>query len=197
VRAPTDGVVLKVLAESAQVIAAGAPIAEIGDPRDMEIVVDLLSADAVRVRPGAEARIEDWGGSGALAARIRRIEPSAFTKVSALGIEEQRVNVTLDLLDHYEEWERLGHGFRVYVRISVWRGEDVVRVPLAALFRRGADWSVFRVVDGTARATSVTIDHRDSEYAEVTDGLAPGATVIVHPSDQVGEGVTVEPRADG
>lgn len=194
VRAPVDGVVLKVLAESAQVVAAGMPIAEIGDPADMEVKVDLLSADAVRVKPGAEARIEEWGGGESLSGKVRRIEPSAFTKVSALGIEEQRVNVLLDLLDPHEAWNRLGHEFRVFVRISVWRGDNVVRVPLAALFRKGSEWSVFRAVDGRASLTRVAIDHRDSENAEVTKGLSPGDVVVLHPSDDVTDGVRLEPR---
>lgn len=194
VRAPVDGVVLKVHAESAQVVQAGALIAEIGDPGDMEVVVDLLSTDAVKVKRGAEAEIVGWGGGETLSARVRRVEPSAFTKVSALGIEEQRVNVMLDLLDPHTAWEALGHDYRVYVRIRVWRGEDVVRVPLAALFRLGADWAVFRVADGRAVTTKVTIDHRDTEHAEVTEGLAPGDSVILHPSDQVVDGVGVEPR---
>jgi HlyD family secretion protein len=195
VRAPIDGVVLKVLAESAQVVERGARIAEIGDPGQMEVMVDLLSTDAVRVRSGANARIEDWGGGQTLSARVSRIEPVAFTKVSALGVEEQRVNVRLDLLDPQAAWERLGHEFRVYVRIRVWRGEDVIRVPLAALFRRGADWAVFRVVNGKARATPVSIDHRNTEFAEVLEGLSPGDIVILHPSDQVEDDVAVESRS--
>ncbi len=194
VRAPVEGVVLKVHAESAQVVAAGALIAEIGDPQDMEIAVDLLSTDAVRVAPGAAAIVEGWGGAAALSAEVRRIEPSAFTKVSALGIEEQRVNAILDLIDPQSAWERLGHEFRVFVRIRLWRGEDVVRVPLAALFRSGAQWSVFKVVAGRAELTPVTIDHRDAFFAEVTDGLEAGDVVVLHPSDQVVDGGAVEPR---
>ena len=194
IRAPVDGVVLKVYAKSAQVVSAGASIVDIGDPNDMEVSVDLLSTDAVQVRPGAPARIEDWGGGRVLSARVRRVEPSAFTKVSALGIEEQRVNVILDLLDPRSAWEELGHEFRVFVKIRVWEGEDVLRVPLAALFRRGDQWSVFRVVDGRAVVTPVTIDHRDTKLAEVTDGLAPGDVVVLHPSDQVEDGVRVEAR---
>ncbi len=195
IRAPVDGVVLKVHAESAQVVPAGALIAEIGDPSDMEVEVDLLSTDAVRVKRGAAAYIEGWGGGKVLSARVRRIEPSAFTKVSALGIEEQRVNVILDLIDPRSAWEALGHEYRVLVRIRVWRGEDIVRVPLAALFRQGEQWAVFKVVDGRAVTTPVTIDHRDSRLAEVTDGLQPGDVVILHPSDQIENGVAVEPRA--
>ncbi len=194
IRAPVSGVVLKVMAKSAQVIAAGTQIAEIGDPADMEVAVDLLSADAVRVETGAPAYIEGWGGSKALSAKVRRVEPSAFTKVSALGIEEQRVNVLLDLMDPRSAWESLGHEFRVLVRIVVWRKSDVIRVPLAALYRRGEEWTVFKVVKGRAVATPVTIDHRNTHFAEVLDGLQPGDIVILHPSDQIEEGVAVEPR---
>jgi HlyD family secretion protein len=194
IRAPVSGVVLKVHAESAQVVPAGALIAEIGDPSDMEVAVDLLSTDAVRVALGAAAYIEGWGGGKTLSARVRRVEPSAFTKVSALGIEEQRVNVLLDLLDPRTAWEALGHEFRVMVRISVWRGDDVVRVPLSALYRRGDGWTVFRVLDGRAVETAVRIDHRDTAFAEVLEGLKPGDTVVLHPSDQVEEGVKVEAR---
>jgi len=191
---PVDGVVLTVHAESAQVVAPGALIAEVGDPSDMEVAVDLLSTDAVRIKSGAPAYIEGWGGGKTLSARVRRVEPSAFTKVSALGIEEQRVNVLLDLLDPRSAWESLGHEFRVMVRISVWRGNDAVRVPLAALYRRGDAWSVFKVVNGKARETTVEIDHRNTHFAEVMNGLAPGDTVILHPSDQVEDGVAIEAR---
>ncbi len=194
VRSPVDGVVLALHAESEQVVTAGALIAEIGDPEDIEIVVDLLSTDAVQVSRGAVARIEGWGGEGSLTARVRRIEPSAFTKVSALGIEEQRVNVVLDLVEPPTDWRRLGHAFRVYARIRLWQGEDVVRVPLAALFRRGAQWSVFRVADGVAVLTPVTIDHRDTQHAQVVDGLAPGDTVVLYPGDRVEDGVAVQTR---
>ena len=194
VRAPVDGVVLKVHAESAQVVTAGALIAEAGDPGDMEVVVDLLSADAVKVEQGATARVEGWGGGVTLAAQVRRIEPSAFTKVSALGIEEQRVNAILDLTDARAAWDRLGHEFRVFVRIRVWHGEDVVRVPLAALFRTGEQWSVFKVVEGEAVLTPVSIDHRDDTHAEATEGLAAGDVVVLHPSDAVIDGVSVAPR---
>jgi HlyD family secretion protein len=194
IRSPVDGVVLKVHAESAQVVPAGALIAEVGDPADMEVEVDLLSTDAVRVEAGAVAYIEGWGGSGTLAAKVRRVEPSAFTKVSALGIEEQRVNVLLDLLDPRSAWGSLGHEFRVLVRIRVWRGDDVVRVPLAALYRRGDAWSVFKVVDGKARETPVEIDHRNTHFAEVLGGLESGDAVILHPSDQIEEGISIEAR---
>jgi HlyD family secretion protein len=191
VSAPTDGVVLAVLSESEQVLPAGAPLAEIGDPANLEIVAHLLSSDAVQVVQGSAARLDDWGGES-LAARVSRINPSAYTKVSALGIEEQRVDVVLDLLDAQSAWERLGHEFRVMVHIPIWADEDAVRVPISALFRHGSDWAVFRVVDGRAALTTVDIDHRNNRWAEVIEGLAPGDEVVLHPSDRVEDGSKVE-----
>lgn len=191
VAAPTDGVVLDVLSESEQVLPAGAPLAEIGDPTNLEIVAHLLSSDAVRVSQGSEARLDDWGGKS-LAARVSRISPAAYTKVSALGIEEQRVDVVLDLVDAEDAWGRLGHDFRVMVHIPIWVDDDAVRVPIGALFRRGNEWAVFRVVDGRAEFTPVTIDHRNNRWAEAIDGLTPGDKVILHPSDRVEDGARVE-----
>ena len=196
VRAPAGGVVLQLLTESEQVVAAGMPLLEIGDPRQMEVVVHLLSSDAVSIAPGAEAALTDWGGEGALAARVRQIDPAAYTKVSALGIEEQRVDATLDLIDPYERWQGLGHDFRVMVHITTWQSDDTVRVPIGALFRRGADWHVFKVADGKATLTRVEIGHRTNATAEVLDGLAPGDVVVLHPSDRVGDGVSVAARED-
>jgi len=191
VAAPTDGVVLDVLSESEQVLPAGAPLAEIGDPTNLEIVAHLLSSDAVRVARGSKARLDDWGGKS-LAARVSRINPAAYTKVSALGIEEQRVDVVLDLVDAEDAWGRLGHDFRVMVHIPIWVDDDAVRVPIGALFRRGNEWAVYRVVDGRAEFTPVAIDHRNNRWAEVIDGLAPGDKVILHPSDRVEDGTRVE-----
>ena len=181
VRSPADGVVLKLSAESEQVVPVGAPLVEVGDTRDLEIMVHLLSSDAVNIAPGAAARLDEWGGP-VLNAKVRRIDPAGFTKVSALGIEEQRVDAILDLTDPYETWQRLGHEFRVMVHITTWKSDDVVRVPLGALFRRGAEWSVFRVVDDRAVHTPVKIDHRNQHFAEVTEGLAAGDRVILHPA---------------
>lgn len=191
VTAPTDGVVLDVLSESEQVLPAGAPLAEIGDPANLEIVAHLLSSDAVKVAQGSKARLDDWGGKS-LAARVSRINPAAYTKVSALGIEEQRVDVVLDLVDAEDARGRLGHDFRVMAHIPIWVDDDAVRVPIGALFRRGSEWTVFRVVDGRAELTPVAIDHRNNRWAEVIDGLAPGDTVILHPSDRVEDGTRVE-----
>ncbi len=196
VMAPIDGVVLKLLVESEQVVAAGTPLIEIGDPKNMEVVVHLLSSDAVEIKPGAPATLTDWGGEGVLNAHVRRIDPAAYTKVSALGVEEQRVDATLDIDDPYEQWQGLGHEYRVMAHIRTWKGGDVVQVPVGALFRRGADWSVFRVVDGKAVLTKVLLGHRNTHFAEVVGGLSAGDTIVLHPSDQVKDGAKVAPRSN-
>jgi HlyD family secretion protein len=195
VRAPIDGQVLAVHHESEQVVSAGTPLIDLGDPSEVEIVAELLSSDAVRVPPGASARIDGWGGPAALAATVRRVEPAGFTKVSALGIEEQRVRVVLDFDDPPETRPGLGHGYRVVAHITVERIDDTVLVPLGALFRRGAQWSVF-VVDGDGNAAErpVEIGERTTRQAVVESGLEPGERVILHPSDRVADGVAVEER---
>src|SRR5690606_33846594 len=158
--APVDGVVLQMLAKSEQAVASGSRIAEIGDPQDLEVVVDLLSSDAVQIAPGARAQVSDWGGSAVLAARVKRIDPAAFTKVSALGIEEQRVNAVLELEDRDA---RLGHGYRVFAELVVWESGDSLRVPISALFRAGREWRVFAVKDNRLREVSVTLGHMNDE----------------------------------
>jgi HlyD family secretion protein len=196
VAAPADGVVLKVIVESEQVVLPGAPLVEIGNPSDLEVVVPLLSSDAVATAVGAAATVTDWGGPP-LRAKVRQINPAAYTKVSALGIEEQRVDAKLDLIATADVWKGLGHSFRVMAHIETWSAADVTRVPIAALFRRGADWHVFRVLDGKAVMTKVTIGHRNSLVAEVLEGLAPGEVVVLHPSDRINDQVGVEPRDAG
>lgn len=193
IKAPATGRVLRVLTESEQVVQAGTPLVEIGDPTDIEIMVEVLSRDAVEIRPGAQAVIDNWGGPP-LAAVVRRVEPSAVTKVSALGIEEQRVAVILDLADQ-QGVEALGDGFRVVARITVWEGKNLVAVPVAALFRQGGDWAVYKVVDGRAVLSIVELGRRNAAFSEVTAGLAPGDMVILHPSDQMADGVAVTPQA--
>ena len=195
VRAPVSGRVLKIINESEQVVQAGTPLIEIGDPRDLEVVVELLSRDAVRARVGAPARIDGWGGDRTLQARVSRIEPAAFTKVSALGIEEQRVRTVLEFTSPQAEWESLGHGFRVVARIVVHRAENVLVVPLSALFRHGDDWAVFKVVNGRARLTPITIGERNLHMAEIIGGLHAEDRVIVHPSDEIGDGTAIVERA--
>jgi HlyD family secretion protein len=195
VRAPVDGVVLQRLRESESVVPAGEPLVEVGDSREIEIVTDLLSTDAVRVKPGARAIIEQWGGEGALAATVRRIEPAGFTKVSALGVEEQRVNVVLDFADADDGADApLGDAYRVETRIVLWEAPDVLKVPTNALFRDKTNWAVYVVTGGRARRTIVEIGHRTPQEAEVVDGLTEGAMVIVHPGDLVRDGTRIAYR---
>ena len=192
-RAPVSGRILKIIQESEGVVQAGAPLIEIGDPRDLEIVADLLSTDAVRTKPGAAVRIDGWGGS-AIQGRVTRVDPAGFLKVSALGIEEQRVRTIIDFVDSPEAWSALGHDYRVIVRVTIWRAEDVLTVPVAALFRKGGDWAVFAVKNGRARVTVVEIGQRNNRNAEVKSGLSLSDRVVLHPSDRIKEGVTVAER---
>lgn len=194
IRAPVNGRVLRIVQQSEAVVAAGAPLVEIGNPRDLEIVVDLLSSDAVRAESGQRVIIEQWGGETALEGRVRLVEPFGFTKISALGIEEQRVNVIIDLTSPESEWERLAHGYQVDVRIVLWEEDDVPVLPLLALFRDGNNWAVFLDSEGRAELRHVTIGRRNSLEAEVLDGVEAGEKVVLHPSDRVRAGVRVERR---
>jgi HlyD family secretion protein len=196
VYSPVDGRILRVIHESEGVVAAGTWLVELGDPDDLEVVVDLLSGDAVRVTEGAAVTIEDWGGV-TLAGRVRRVEPYAYTKISALGIEEQRVNVIVDFDEPAEVWQGLGHGYRIDAHILDWRGEDVLKLPLGALFRDGESWAVFVAEDGVARLRHIKIDHGNGREAEILDGLEVGATVILHPGDRISSGVRIVSRSDG
>ena len=193
-RAPVTGRVLKVIQESESVVQAGAPLIEVGDPLDLEVVADLLSTDAVKIDKGAPARIDAWGGSP-IRGRVTRVDPAGFLKVSALGIEEQRVRTTIDFVDPPATWSRLGHDYRLTVHVTVWNSEDVLTVPVGALFRRGEDWAVFVVKDGRARSMPVQLGHRNSRMAEVTSGLSVGDKVVLHPSDRIREGIAVTERA--
>jgi len=195
-RAPVSGVVLRVHHESEGVVSAGQPLLEIGDPADLEIIVDLLSADAVRVEPGQRVVIDQWGGDGELSGVVRRVEPFGFTKVSALGIEEQRVNVLIDLSDPAERWSRLGHGYRVEVRIVLEEAEEVLRVPLSALFRQDDAWAVFVERDGRARVQPVERGLSNGLTVEIEEGLAAGDRVVRYPSARVSEGVLLTDRRD-
>jgi HlyD family secretion protein len=193
-RAPITGQILRVLHESEGVVTSGQPIAEVGDPADLEIVVDLLSADAVKVAPGDPVRITRWGGEGVLNGRVRRIEPFGVTKISSLGIEEQRVNVIIDIADSREKWARLGHGYQIDASIIRWHSDDVILVPVGALFRSGNEWTVFRVADGRAQLKRLIVGHVNDEMAEVLDGLAAGDQVISHPGESVHAGAHVVAR---
>lgn len=195
VRSPVDGVVLRRLRESEAVVAPGEALVEVGDPRDLEIVSDLLSTDAAQIRPGHSVEIEQWGGGTVLAGRVRRIEPSGFTKVSALGVEEQRVNVIVDLADPPDRWAGLGDGFRVEVRVVLWEKAGVLQVPASSLFRDEEGWAVFAVRDGQARRRRVEVGQQNGLQAEIVSGLAEGDRVILHPGTDVKDGVEVEERA--
>ena len=189
-KAPVSGRILQVLTESEQVVQAGTPLLNIGDPADLEIAAELSSRDAVQLQPGAKATIDGWGGPP-LAAELVRIEPMATTKVSALGIEEQRTTATLKLLAPPTEWQRLGHGFRVVAHIVRWRGEDLLTIPIGALFRLGGDWATFVVEDGKATARRIELGERNAELAEVVAGLKAGDEVILHPADTIVSGTAV------
>jgi HlyD family secretion protein len=191
-RAPTTGVVLKIIQDSEAVVVPGTPLIDIGNPLDLEVVADLLSTDAVQIKVGAPVRVDGWGGRP-IEGRVVRIDPAGFLKISALGIEEQRVRTTIDFSGPTEEWSRLGHDYRVIVHVTVWAG-DVLNVPVAALFRQAEKWAVYSVNNGRAQVTEVTIGHRNNRIAEVISGLSAGDRVVLHPSDKISKGVAVKQR---
>jgi HlyD family secretion protein len=208
--APVDAVVLRRLRESETVVPPGEPLLELGDPSAIEVVADLLSTDAVRVPEGAPVLVEQWGGPDPLKGRVRRVEPSGFMKVSALGVEEQRVNVIIDVNDIPPSTlaqgapsnvkgpgmaRRLGDGYRVEVRVVVWEAPDVVKVPVGTLFRRGDQWAVFVVDGGIARQQTVQLGQRSDVEAQIAGGLSPGQTVVLHPPDTLTEGARVTIRS--
>jgi HlyD family secretion protein len=192
--APVDGVVLRRLQESETVVPTGQPLLEVGDLTNLEIVADLLSSAAVRVQPGQPVYIEQWGGDRALHGRVRRVEPSGFTKLSALGVEEQRVNVLIDFDDPPASRPAIGDGFRVEVRIVVAARADVLKVPASALFRHESAWAVYRVENGRAVRQPVEVGQQSGLEAEITGGLDAGQPIIVYPSEAVRDGVKVVAR---
>lgn len=191
-RAPVDGRVLRRLQESAGVVPAGQPLVEVGDTRALEVEVEVLSRDAVRIEPGGRVLFERWGGGEALEGRVRVVEPAGFTKISALGVEEQRVLVIADLLDPPEAWQRLGDGYRVEARFITWAQEDALTAPASALFRRADAWEAFVAEDGRARRVSVTPGRSSGLMTEIAAGLESGQWVIVHPPEEVEDGMRVE-----
>jgi HlyD family secretion protein len=195
VRAPTSGRILSVTRESQSVIAGGAEIMTLGDPEDLEVVAEFLSTDAVEIEAGAPAYIENWGHDRPpLRGRVRLVEPYGFKKISALGVEEQRVNVIVDFVGSPEEWSTLGHGYRVEVEIVTWEGDDVVQVPVSALFRNGEHWAVFRLDGKRARLTPVEIGRQNQSLAQVLGGLEAGQTVVLYPGEQLADGVRIVER---
>jgi HlyD family secretion protein len=191
---PIDGQVLRVLQESAAVVTAGTPLLELGNPADLEAEIDVLSRDAVKIEPGAKVLFEHWGGDKDLLGQVRLVEPSGFTKISTLGVEEQRVNVIVDFVDPPEARTALGDGFRVEARIVIDEADDVLKVPTSALFRVGKESAVFKVVDDVVHEQIVKIGRQNGLEAEVLDGLANGDRVVIHPSDQIEDGVVVRQR---
>jgi HlyD family secretion protein len=188
---PVSGRILRVLQESETVVQAGTPVLEVGDPSALEIVVDVLSADAVRIEPGAPVRIEDWGGNAPLQGRVVRIEPAAFTERSALGVEEQRVNVIVEPAGDDPRWARLGDGYRVQTHVVVWQARDALSVPTAAVFKEGGRWVVYLVRDGRAQIQPVGLGERGGAQVQITTGLSPGDRVIAFPSDRLRDGARV------
>lgn len=196
IESPITGCVLRVLQESATFLQPGMPLIEIGNPSDLEVEIDVLSTDAVKVTPGDSVILEHWGGEHPLRGTVRLIEPSAYTKISALGVEEQRVNVLVDFEEDQEMLDRLGDGFRVEARIVIWQQDDVLRVPTSALFRQpNGEWGVLVMTEeNVARLQTVTIGQRNSRQAQVLDGLQENQTVIIHPSDNIESGTRVAKR---
>ncbi len=194
VKSPVSGRVLKVMQESETIVSPGVSILEIGDPADLEIEAEILSRDAVAIHPGDSVEIEQWGGENALKARVRRVEPAAFTKISALGVEEQRVIVLSDLVDSPEMAKRLGDRFRVEVRVAIWRTESALIVPAGALFREGNVWKTYVFRRGRAQLKAIDVGHSDGRLTEILSGLQVGDEVLLHPPDTVGDGTRVKKR---
>jgi HlyD family secretion protein len=195
VLAPTSGRVLRIIQDSEAAVPAGAPLVDIGDPLDMEVVADLLSTDAVQIRVGAPVRIDGWGGHP-IRGKVTRVDPAGFLKVSALGMEEQRVRVTMDLVEAPEAWSPLGHDYRVVVHVTTWSAPDVLTVPVSALFRKGDQWVVFADENGRARTVAVRIGHRNNRIAEVISGLGMGDRLVLHPSDRIVDGSRTPQRRE-
>ncbi|HMI93102.1 MAG TPA: efflux RND transporter periplasmic adaptor subunit, partial [Polyangiales bacterium] len=183
--ASVRGRVLRVIQQSEGVVQPGTPL--------LEIVVAVLTSDAVHIEQGARVQVERWGGQKPLAAHVRLVEPSADTRVSALGVEEQRVNVLVDLDAPQAQWSRLGDGYRVEARIAVWESKDTLSVPASAVFRRAGSWAVFKVKDGVARVVSIDVGERSPELVEIKNGLQAGDRVVGHPSERLADGMAVEP----
>ncbi|MCL4179463.1 MAG: efflux RND transporter periplasmic adaptor subunit [Verrucomicrobia bacterium] len=193
VRSPISGRVLRVFEDSARVVAAGTPLLDVGDPTDLEVIIEVLSRDGATIPPGTRVLLEQWGGELPLEAVVRLVEPAGFLKVSALGVEEQRVNVIADIVTPLDRRPGLGDGFRVEGRIITWEEPDVLKVPTGALFRRGSDWATFVLEHGRARTRILSVGASSGMEAQVLDGLREGDEVIVYPGDRVKEGLRVQP----
>jgi HlyD family secretion protein len=193
ITAPVSGRILQITDRSERVVREGDVLMKIGDPKDLEIVVDYLSMDAVKIEAGQRVIIDNWGGAQPLEGRVRLVEPFGFLKISALGIEEQRVNVIVDFVGK-EGWERLGHGYQVETRVVLWDSDDVLAVPLTALFRDGEQWAMFVEEGGRAVLRHVEVGQKNGVFAEIRKGIEAGETVVLHPSDRVSDGVRIASR---
>lgn len=194
VLAPVSGRILKLQHECEGVVTRGEPLLEIGDTRSLEIETDVLSADAVKIKPGMSVLYERWGGEKPLSGEVRRVEPVGFTKISALGVEEQRVLVISDITSPPEQWYTLGDGYRVESRFILWEDQDVLQIPASALFRSNGQWTLFVAQDNRARRRPVKVGQRNGLSAQILDGLKEGETVITHPDDTIEDGVRVKQR---
>ncbi len=194
VRAPVAAHVLKLAHESEGAVAAGQPLLEIGDPASLEVEVEVLSTHAVKIAPGSKVILDRWGGDEAIAGTVRVVEPSGFTKISALGVEEQRVRVIVDFASPREAWARLGDGYRVEARFVLWEGQDVLQLPTSALFRQGDGWAAFVIDGGRARLKPVKVGQRGGLATQVLAGLGAGDRVVAHPDETIADGVRVKPR---
>lgn len=194
ITSPIDGEIIKISRESQGPISSGTMILKVADTTQLEIIVDILSTDAVQIKPGAKVMIKRWGGEGDLEGKVRLVEPGGFTKISALGVEEQRVNVIIDITSSPERWQNIGAEFRVEVEVAVFAAEDVLQVPVSALFRDGAHWAVFMLDGSHARLHRIAIGRRNNRTAIATEGLSKGDSVIIYPSERVKDGVRVNVR---
>lgn len=197
ITSPVSGRILRIMQESERVVPGGFPLMEVGDPTDLEVRIEVLSRDGVAIQPGARVRLEQWGGSDPLTARVRLVEPSAFTKISALGVEEQRVYVVADFTDPLEKRLTLGDSYRVEARVVVWESAAALRAPAGALFQRGGVWQTFTIEGNTARLRTVKVGRSNGVESEVIDGLPEGAQVVVYPGDKVADGMRVAPLVVG
>lgn len=193
VTSPITGRVLRVFQESERLVPAGFPLLEVGDPTELEVRIEVLSRDGVAIQPGATVWLEQWGGREPLQARVRWVEPSAFTKISALGVEEQRVYVIADLTDPVEKRPSLGDAYRVEARVVLWENTHVLQVPAGALFQRGSEWELYAIEGGRARLRTVTPGHSNGLQTEIVGGIAEGTAVIIYPGDRISDGVRVTP----
>ncbi|MBI5382762.1 MAG: HlyD family efflux transporter periplasmic adaptor subunit [Opitutae bacterium] len=195
ITSPVSGRILRVFQESSRLVPGGFPLLEVGDPTDLEVRIEVLSRDGVAVRPGAKVFLEQWGGAQPLEARVRWVEPSAFTKISALGVEEQRVYVVADLIDPPEKRPTLGDSYRVEARVVVWEGKNVLQVPAGAVFQRGGAWQTYVVSGGAARLRAVQVGHTNGLATEILGGVQVGEQVILYPGDKVTDGARVRPMS--